>query len=97
MNSTQTKVTIVSIWLNTQSLQENQENEGGGISWALAKGVETARKPMEERKERTEDSMRQVPLYGGATMEQRPLMWFVRRSEMVGLAWISCSSYLCYG
>ena len=49
MNSTRTKVTIVSIWLNTQSLQENQENEGGGISWALAKGVETARKPLIEK------------------------------------------------
>ena len=24
-------------------------------------------------------------------MEQRPLMWFVRRSEMSGLAWIFCT------
>ena len=40
---------------------------------------------MKERKEGTKDSMRQVPLYGGATMEQRPLMWFVVRFELVGI------------
>ena len=41
----------------------------------------------EGRKEGTKDSMRQVPLYGGATMEQRPLTDVVRSS--IGVGWNS--------
>ena len=59
----------------------------------------------EGRKEGTKDSMRQVPLYGGATMEQRPLTDVVRSS--IGVGWNSLirlyvirgrpwSFYLCH-